>query len=467
LQFRKKNPTITEMWHSSDIQWACIKKSSSFIHSRRNIGPKFTTAPFNLTGVHCYRDCGLIRKKAIDVVPEPDSKGLSFVYKKKGQGNRPNCSLVEISLSRNSRAVLRTMKTIVRKQKYRGSLLLKAQKRASQIMRSQKVVTVEKPPRPRKDKYFKEERKWESFWFLQKLRRLFFISSTFYFSACHAFTVRFLGFLLVPETKGCISTKWPPTSTICKQHGRKQWPYCPTIGEIRDQSNCGSCWAFGAVEAISDRICIATDGRQKPHISSNDLLSCCKICGFGCQGGDPHEAWSFWVKYGLVTGGNYTTHDGCRPYPFAPCNHHSNGTFGPCSHDLEPTPVCKKACQSTYKIQYNKDKYYGLKAYSLHNKASDLQKELMMNGPMEVAFQVYEDFLLYKTGVYQHHTGSVLGGHAVRLLGWGEENGVPYWLLANSWNTEWGDKGFFKIYRGRDECGIESEAVAGLYKKPT
>ncbi|XP_003379651.1 60S ribosomal protein L28 [Trichinella spiralis] len=156
----------TKMWHSSDIQWACIKKSSSFIHSRRNIGPKFTTvrtslhlAPFNLTGIHCYRDCGLVRKRAIDVVPEPDNKGLSFVYKKKGQGNRPNSSLVEISLSRNSRAVLRTMKTIVRKQKYRGSLLLKAQKRASQIMRSQKVVTVEKPPRPRKDKVKKKEKK--------------------------------------------------------------------------------------------------------------------------------------------------------------------------------------------------------------------------------------------------------------------------------------------------------------------
>jgi cathepsin B len=37
---------------------------------------------------------------------------------------------------------------------------------------------------------------------------------------------------------------------------RKQWPNCPTISEIRDQSNCGSCWAFGAVEAMSDRICI-------------------------------------------------------------------------------------------------------------------------------------------------------------------------------------------------------------------
>ncbi|KRY66687.1 60S ribosomal protein L28, partial [Trichinella pseudospiralis] len=137
------------MWHSSDIQWACIKKSSSFIHSRRNIGPKFTTAPFSLTGIHCYRDCGLIRKKAIDVVPDPDSKSLSFIFKKKRQGNRPNSSLVEIGLSKNSRAILRSMKTIVRKHKYRGSLLLKAQKRASQIIRSQKVISLDKPPRPR------------------------------------------------------------------------------------------------------------------------------------------------------------------------------------------------------------------------------------------------------------------------------------------------------------------------------
>lgn len=61
-------------------------------------------------------------------------------------------------------------------------------------------------------------------------------------------------------------------------------------------------------------------------------------------------------------------------------------------------------------------------------------------------------------------TGSELGGHAVKLMGWGEEDGVPYWLVANSWNYDWGDGGFFKIRRGTDECGIESMIAAGLPK---
>lgn len=45
------------------------------------------------------------------------------------------------------------------------------------------------------------------------------------------------------------------------------------------------------------------------------------------------------------------------------------------------------------------------------------------------------------SGVYQHVTGEMMGGHAVRILGWGVENGTPYWLVGNSWNTDWGDNG--------------------------
>ena len=48
------------------------------------------------------------------------------------------------------------------------------------------------------------------------------------------------------------------------------------------------------------------------------------------------------------------------------------------------------------------------------------------------------------------------------ISGWGEENGTPYWLVANSWNYDWGDNGTFKILRGSDHCGIESGVVAGL-----
>jgi cathepsin B len=90
--------------------------------------------------------------------------------------------------------------------------------------------------------------------------------------------------------------------------------------------------------------------------------------------------------------------------------------------------------------------------------------ELMKHGPVEAAFTVYDDFPLYKKGVYKHTSSTPLGGHAVKLMGWGVEDGVKYWLVANSWNTDWGDNGYFKIIRGINECGIESELVAGEVK---
>ena len=51
------------------------------------------------------------------------------------------------------------------------------------------------------------------------------------------------------------------------------------------------------------------------------------------------------------------------------------------------------------------------------------------------------------TGVYKHVTGEALGGHAVKMMGWGVEGGVKYWLVANSWNTDWGDNGMICLFR--------------------
>ncbi len=53
----------------------------------------------------------------------------------------------------------------------------------------------------------------------------------------------------------------------------------------------------------------------------------------------------------------------------------------------------------------------------------------MKNGPVQTAFTVYEDFPTYKSGVYKHVSGSALGGHAVKMVGWGVEDGTPYWLV--------------------------------------
>jgi len=245
---------------------------------------------------------------------------------------------------------------------------------------------------------------------------------------------------------------------------RENWPNCPSIRAIRDQSSCGSCWALGAVEAMSDRVCISSGGNIQVTLSADDLLSCCKACGFGCEGGELLEAWEFWVRDGIVTGSNYTLHQGCRPYPFPPCEHHSTKQhFEPCKHDLYPTPRCEKKCQASYTDKaYAEDKYYGRNAYAVDTNVKAIQNELYTNGPFEVAFEVYEDFLNYKSGIYKHVGGKMAGGHAVKLIGWGVEDGVDYWLVANSWNRDFGEDGFFRIVRGRNECGIESGGVAGI-----
>ena len=244
---------------------------------------------------------------------------------------------------------------------------------------------------------------------------------------------------------------------------RKQWPNCASISEIRDQGSCGSCWAFGAVEAMSDRICVASGGRQQVQISAEDLMTCCNDCGNGCNGGYPSAAWTYYVENGLVSGGLYNSHKGCQPYKVAACEHHTTGKRPPCGN-IVPTPSCVQRCESSYNQTYRQDKHYATKAYTILNNVQQIQQEILTNGPVEADFTVYADFVQYKSGVYQRHSNQVLGGHAIRILGWGVENGVDYWLCANSWNTDWGDNGYFKILRGADECNIEDDINAGIPK---
>jgi len=72
--------------------------------------------------------------------------------------------------------------------------------------------------------------------------------------------------------------------------------------------------------------------------------------------------------------------------------------------------------------------------------------------------------LLYSLGVYEYTAGESVGWHAIKILGWGEENGTPYWLCANQWGTGWADEGFFKILRGSNHVGIE-KAITVVYPK--
>jgi len=231
---------------------------------------------------------------------------------------------------------------------------------------------------------------------------------------------------------------------------RTNWPHCSTMNDIRDQSACGSCWAFGAVEAMSDRYCIFLN--KNISISSADMLACCTECGMGCGGGYPSSAWSYWTSTGVVT-------ESCDPYPFPSCDHHIPNSKNPCPSNEYNTPSCVQTCSNG--DTWNNDLHFGATSYSLSG-PSDMMAEIYKNGPVEGMFTVYSDFLTYKSGVYQYTTGDELGGHAIKILGWGVESGTPYWLVANSWNPTWGDHGYFKILRGQDECGIEDEIDAGV-----
>jgi C1A family cysteine protease len=235
---------------------------------------------------------------------------------------------------------------------------------------------------------------------------------------------------------------------------RTHWPQCPTISMIRDQSACGTCWAFGAAEAISDRYC--TYGVNKNlSVAAGDIGFCCGFsCGDGCDGGYPSAAWSYWARTGVVD-------EDCYPYPFPSCDHHVPNSQHPCPSNEYPTPKCPKACKNgkTWQSQ----KHMASKSYSTGGE-NNIMKEIFANGPVETAFSVYQDFLTYKTGVYKRTSNVFLGGHAVKFVGWGVEDGTKYWLVANSWNPSWGDQGYFKIVKGSNECGIEASVNAGVPK---
>jgi len=156
----------------------------------------------------------------------------------------------------------------------------------------------------------------------------------------------FLGGKKLAKTVKTVAAKIPDTFDA-----RTAWPACESIGEIRDQANCGSCWAFGACEAMSDRICIASKGTRQDRISTQDMTTCCESCGMGCDGGYPAAAWEWWQETGVVTGALYGDTKFCQPYSLAPCDHHTTGKYNPCPA-VVPTPECSSSCQDSYPTPY-------------------------------------------------------------------------------------------------------------------
>ena len=173
-------------------------------------------------------------------------------------------------------------------------------------------------------------------------------------------------------------------------------------------------------------------------VSPQDIVSCSNYSQ-GCEGGFAYLVGKYGEDFGLVA-------EECYPYV---------GIDEPCN----PAMVCPRLYVENY--HYIGD-FYGGTSPSL------MMAELYANGPIAVSFEVYNDFLNYKGGVYIHD--STLDGynpwqitnHVVAIVGWGTDplTALPYWKVKNSWGTSWGIDGFFLILRGADECNIESETAA-------
>ncbi|XP_050426768.1 cathepsin B-like [Adelges cooleyi] len=264
---------------------------------------------------------------------------------------------------------------------------------------------------------------------------------------------------------------------------RKKWKNCQTVGHIRDQGQCGSCWAHSTTSAFSDRLCIATDGKFNQLLSVDQLTFCCYYCGFQCLGGWPIQAWRYFKHHGIVTGGDYGTHEGCKPYRVPPSNDYKRTSIMVSTQPdlIDPATVtespelsttteqepeekhsCKHECDGDTSISYKDNIFYTRDAY--HLTPAMIQKDVLAYGPVEASFKVYDDFINYKSGVYvKTENATYMGaGHSVKLIGWGVERGVPYWLMVNSWNYHWGDWGTFKIRRGTNECEIEDSVTGGV-----
>ena len=178
---------------------------------------------------------------------------------------------------------------------------------------------------------------------------------------------------------------------------------------IRDQGQCGSCWAFSLTGGLESYVLI-TSSRPGADIDLSEqvMLSC---SGEGsCKGGHMHAGYLQSTGLPLETVYPYTATNGA-------CSSASAGWQS-----------------SAYKI-YMWD--------SVPKDLSIIKATLAALGPLPTTFTVYEDFMHYKSGIYSYITGKKLGAHAVLLVGYNDAEN--YFIVKNSWGTGWGENGFFRI----------------------
>jgi cathepsin L len=200
------------------------------------------------------------------------------------------------------------------------------------------------------------------------------------------------------------------------------WTQKGAVTPVKDQAQCGSCWAFSTTGSMEGVVAIKTG--QLMSLSEQELVDCAGSAGNqGCNGGLMDDAFEWIIKNGgLASEASY-------PY------HASDGS-----------------CQgqpSVASISGYQDVPQG---------SEDALGQLLQQQPISIAIEADQSgFQFYKSGVFKGPCGQQLD-HGVLLVGMGTDNGTNYWRVKNSWGVSWGDQGYIRMVRDQDMCGLANMA---------
>ncbi|KAF0692571.1 Aste57867_16383 [Aphanomyces stellatus] len=219
---------------------------------------------------------------------------------------------------------------------------------------------------------------------------------------------------------------------------------------------CGSCWAFAATSSLSDRLRIYRERNPGDHsrvevlreinLSPQVLLNC-ELESQGCHGGDGLSAYRYIHDNGIPD-------EGCQRY--LATGHDVGNTCTPIDEcrNCEPDKGCF--------AQPSFDKYY-VSEFGAVNGEEKMKAEIFARGPIVCGVAVSKEFLDYTGGVIDDKTGATDIDHDIAIVGWGvDEHGTPYWVGRNSWGTYWGEDGWFRLRRGTNNLGVETDCQFGV-----